>query len=55
MTLSIKNSNSTSKTIVVANGRIKVGEIVNGAFSQTYQATKSVQAIIDRFVAKNYL
>jgi hypothetical protein len=55
MTLTIKKSNSTSKDIVVSNGRIKFGEIINGKFVQTYQATKSVQAIIDRFVSKNSL
>lgn len=53
MKISIKKSNSTSSTIVVANGRIKVGEILNGKFTQTCPATKSVQSIINNFLAKN--
>ena len=46
MKISIKKSNTTNKQIAVINGRIKVGEVINGLIVPSVKNQSVLNAII---------
>jgi hypothetical protein len=47
MKVSIKKSRTTDKTIAVINGRIKVGEVINGLIVPSVKNKSVLNAIIN--------